>query len=127
VGGGCQARGGHDVCSQTGVVLTGISPEALLEWRQASICCRTAHCCAALATYVTCSSLHRFPVPQELEAQEARLQRRTEELSVVERRIAAAQQRLDGETERLKRAVAAVEEEGAALKVCSRQLAASRQ
>lgn len=35
----------------------------------------------------------------------------------MERRIAAAQQRLDSETERLKRAVAAVEEEGAALKV----------
>ena len=34
----------------------------------------------------------------------------------MERRIAAAQQRLDGEAERLKRAVAAVEEEGAALK-----------
>lgn len=58
---------------------------------------------------------------QELESQEARLQRRTEELAAVERRIAAAQQRLDGETERLKRAVAAVEEEGAALKVrCKR-------
>ena len=54
---------------------------------------------------------------QALENEEARLAKRTAELAAVERRIAAAQQRLDGEAERLKRAVAAVEEEGAALKV----------
>lgn len=35
---------------------------------------------------------------------------------MVERRIDSAQQRLDGEAERLKKALAAVEEEGAALK-----------
>ena len=66
----------------------------------------------------TLSALHAAPavVQQEVEGQEQRLQRRTEELSAVERRIAAAQQRLDSEAERLKRAVAAVEEEGAALK-----------
>ena len=54
---------------------------------------------------------------QEMEAQEARLQARTDELTAVERRIAGAQQRLEGEAERLKAALAAVEEEGAALKV----------
>ncbi len=54
---------------------------------------------------------------QEVEAAEQRLQRRTEELSGVERRIAAAQQRLDSEAERLKKAMAALEEEGASLAV----------
>lgn len=59
-----------------------------------------------------------LPAPsQDVEAQEARLARRAEELGAVERRIAAAQQRLHGEAERLKKAVAAVEEEGAALRV----------
>jgi len=53
---------------------------------------------------------------QALEAEEARLSRRSEDLAAMERRIAAAQQRLDVEAEKLKRAVQAVEEEGAALK-----------
>lgn len=62
----------------------------------------------------TCPSV--LLASQTLEAEEARLARRAEELALVERRIASAQQRLDGEAERLKTAMAAVEEEGAALK-----------
>ncbi len=54
---------------------------------------------------------------QDVEAQEARLLCRTDELSAADRRIAAAQQGLDSESERLKRAAAAAEEKAAAVKV----------
>lgn len=115
MGRGCQAGGGCDGCSQAG------AEDGNLLWPARTwFGLRALQLCSFWVTLLCHSTQLAAPnhaLRQELEAQEARLQRRTEELSAVERRIAAAQQRLDGETERLKRAVAAVEEEGAALKV----------
>lgn len=57
---------------------------------------------------------------QDAEAAEASANARLEELREVEGRLGAIQSRLDADAQRLKKAMAAVEEEREELKVCSR-------
>lgn len=68
-------------------------------------------------TQLSSLSCPACPPLQDAEAKEAAVQGRLEELRALEGRLGGIQQRLDGDAQRLKKAMAAVEEERAELKV----------